>query len=58
MQREGMGNKSLLYAYVEIAKCAEVVQWRFDETGLNGAPTLNQWCPRKVGSDYLSTCNA
>ncbi len=41
-QREGMRNESLLYAYVEIAKCSDVVQWGFDETGLNGVPTLNQ----------------
>jgi hypothetical protein len=52
MQREGMGNESLLYAYVEIAKCSEVVQWGFDETGLKGVPTLNQWCRIKAGSDY------
>ena len=52
MQREGMGNESSLYAYIQIAKCDEVVQWGFDETGLNGVPTLNQWCRIKEGADY------
>jgi hypothetical protein len=52
MQREGIGNESLLYAYVEITKCAEVVQWGVNETGLNGVPTLIQWCRIKAGSDY------
>jgi hypothetical protein len=28
------------------------VQWGFDETSLNGIPTLNQWCRIKVGDEY------
>jgi hypothetical protein len=43
-QREGLGNESLMYTFLRIAKCEEVVQWGFDETSLNGVPTLNQWC--------------
>ncbi len=48
-QREGMGYESVLYSFVEIAKCDEVMQWGFDGTSLNGIPTLNQWCRIKVG---------
>jgi hypothetical protein len=51
-QREGMGNESLLYLFVRIAKCEEVVQWEFDETSLNGVPTMNQWCRIKEGGEY------
>jgi hypothetical protein len=43
-QREGMGNETLTYSFVSIAKCDENYQWGFDETSLNGIPTLNQWC--------------
>lgn len=52
-QREGMGNESYVYSFIRIAKCEEVVQWGFDETSLNGIPTLNQWCRIKEGSDYV-----
>jgi hypothetical protein len=51
-QREGLGNETLLYSFVEIAMCDEVYQWGFDETSLNGIPTLNQWCRVKTGSGY------
>ena len=51
-QREGMGNESLTYSFVSIAKCDEVYQWGFDETSLNGIPTLNQWCRIKENGDY------
>ncbi len=44
-QRKGMGYERLLYSFVEIAKCEEVVQWAFDETSLNGIPI-------KVGEEY------
>ncbi len=47
-----MGFESVLYSFVEIAKCEEVMQWGFDETSLNGVPTLNQWCRIKVGEAY------
>ena len=48
-QREGMGYESILYSFVAIAKCDSVLQWGFDETGLNGVPTLNQWCRIQEG---------
>ena len=51
-QREGMGYESILYSFVTIAKCDAVLQWGFDETSLNGVPTLNQWCRIKDGDTY------
>ena len=51
-QREGMGNESIMYSYIAIAKCNEVCQWGFDETSLNGILTLNQWCRIKDNSEY------
>ncbi len=48
-QREEMGYESILYSFVTIAKCDSVLQWGFDETSLNGVPTLNQWCRIKEG---------
>jgi hypothetical protein len=51
-QREGLGNETLLYTFVEIARCDEVCQWGLDETSLNGIPTLNQWCRVKEGTAY------
>jgi hypothetical protein len=51
-QREGLGNESMLYTFMSIAMCDEVCQWGFDETSLNGIPTLNQWCRIKEGSTY------
>ncbi len=32
-----------MYAMLRVAKCEEVLQWGFDETSLDGTPTLNQW---------------
>ena len=51
-QREGLGNESMLYSFMAIALCDEVVQWGFDETSLNGIPTLNQWCRINEGGAY------
>jgi hypothetical protein len=51
-QREGLGNETMLYTFMAIAMCDEVCQWGFDETSLNGIPTLNQWCRLKEGSTY------
>jgi hypothetical protein len=51
-QREGLGNESMLYSFMTIAMCDEVCQWGFDETSLNGIPTLNQWCRIKEGAAY------
>ncbi len=28
---------------IRVAKCNAVIQWGFDETSLDGTPTLNQW---------------
>ncbi len=48
-QREGLGNESMLYTFMSIAMCDEVCQWGFDETSLNGIPTLNQVVSNKGG---------
>ena len=40
-QRGGLGNESLMYSFIRIAKCEDILQWGFDETSLNGAPTMN-----------------
>jgi hypothetical protein len=52
LQREGMGNESLVYSFMAIAQCTKVYQWGFDETSLNGTPTLNQWCRINEGDEY------
>jgi hypothetical protein len=51
-QRERLGNECMLYTFMSIAMCEEVCRWGFDETSLNGIPTLNQWCRIKEGSTY------
>jgi hypothetical protein len=51
-QREGLGCESLVYSFVTIAKCEAVLQWGFDETSLDGIPTLNQWCRIQEGEAY------
>jgi hypothetical protein len=42
-QRKGLGYEAWLYAMIRVAKCNEILQWGFDETSLDGTPTLNQW---------------
>ena len=42
-QREGLGIESYLYSFMRIAGASRVLQWGFDETSLDGTPTLNQW---------------
>jgi hypothetical protein len=42
-QRKGLGYESWLYAMLRVAKCHEILQYGFDETSLDGTPTLNQW---------------
>ena len=42
-QREALGNEAWLYSMVELARAKEVLQWGFDETSIDGTPTLNQW---------------
>ncbi len=47
-----MGNESVVYSFIAIARCDTVYQWGFDKTSLNGIPTLNQWCRIKEGDEY------
>ncbi len=42
-QLEALGNEAWLYSMVELARAKEVLQWGFDETSIDGTPTLNQW---------------
>ena len=42
-QRKGLGYEAWLYAMVRLAGCDCCLQWGFDETSLDGVPTLNQW---------------
>jgi hypothetical protein len=51
LQREAMANESYLYALARLAKCECVLQWGFDETSLDGVPTLNQWCRIDEGGE-------
>jgi hypothetical protein len=51
LQREAMANESYLYALARLAKCECVLQWGFDETSLDGVPTLNQWCRLDEGGE-------
>ncbi len=38
-----LGNEVWLYAMIELARAEQVLQWGFDETSIDGTPTLNQW---------------
>ncbi len=42
-QREALGNEAWLYAMIELTRAEKVLQWGFDETSIDGTPTLNQW---------------
>jgi hypothetical protein len=42
-QRKGLGYEAWVYAMLRVANCAEILQYDFDETSLDGTPTLNQW---------------
>jgi hypothetical protein len=42
-QRKGLGYEAWLYAMVRVAKCECCLQLGFDETSIDGVPTLNQW---------------
>ena len=53
LQREAMANESYLYTLSRLAKCECVLQWGFDETSLDGVPTLNQWCRIAEGEAYI-----
>ena len=43
-QREGLGLESMVLTFIRLAQAGRVDQWGFDETSLDGVPTLNQWC--------------
>ena len=53
-QRKGLGYEAWLYAMIRVAKCDEILQWGFDETSLDGTPTLNQWVLVQEGLGGLS----
>jgi hypothetical protein len=42
-QREATGIESWLHAHLKLAKCDFVRQFGFDETGIQGVATMNQW---------------
>ncbi len=42
-QRKGLGYEAWLYAMVRVCTCETVLQWGFDESSIDGVPTLNQW---------------
>jgi hypothetical protein len=42
-QREGLGNEAWLYSMIELTRAQECLQHGFDETSIDGVPTLNQW---------------
>ncbi len=42
-QRKGLGYEAWLYSMLRVANCDAILQWGFDETSLDGTPTLNQW---------------
>jgi hypothetical protein len=42
-QREALGNEAWLYAMIELSRAEECLQHGFDETSIDGTPTLNQW---------------
>ncbi len=50
-QREALGNEAWLYGMVEIAQANECLQHGFDETSIDGTPTLNQWVLLHAGED-------
>jgi hypothetical protein len=58
LQREALGIESYLYTWLRVAGCENIIQWGFDETSLDGVPTLNQWAMLEdvtVGDDGVST---
>ena len=53
-QREALANEAYLYSLTRLAKCEAVEQWGFDESGLDGIPSLNQWCRIREGEEYVT----
>ena len=50
-QREALGNEAWLYSMVEICRAGECLQFGFDETSIDGVPTLNQWVLLDLGPE-------
>jgi hypothetical protein len=50
-QREGLGNEAWLYGMVELCRANECLQHGFDETSIDGTPTLNQWVLLEAGAN-------
>jgi hypothetical protein len=42
-QREALGNEAWLYSMIELCRSKACLQHGFDETSIDGNPTLNQW---------------
>ncbi len=53
-QREALANEAYLYSLSRSAKCEALEQWGFDESGLDGIPSLNQWCRIREGEAYVT----
>ncbi len=43
-QWETTGLERLVFTFIRLARAERVDQWGFDETAMDGVPTLNQWC--------------
>jgi hypothetical protein len=50
-QRETLGNEAWLYSMIELSRANVVLQHGFDETSINGTPTLNQWVLLHAGEN-------
>ena len=50
-QREALGNEAWLYSMVELSRANECLQHGFDETSIDGTPTLNQWVLLHAGAN-------
>ncbi len=55
-QRKGLGYEAWLYAMVRVAKCECCLHWGFDETSIDGVPTLNQWVLLQEGGRLPTVC--
>ncbi len=50
-QREALGNEAWLYSMVKLSRANECLQHGFDETSIDGTPTLNQWVLLNAGQN-------
>ena len=55
-QCKGLGYEAWLYAMIRVATCECCLQWGFDETTIDGVPTLNQWVLLGEGGLPPSVC--